>query len=124
MSRNQSSKRRGRRTAVTVLGAAGALSVASGASAAIVGPAEDIPAKDTASRPVINLSEEEVVELRGDTQSDLRRGTVTCRAHQRLLPSRLTQCLAESIEDLNQTLPMVELARPRPRVVRFCSADF
>ena len=124
MSRNQSSKRRGRRTAVTVLGAAGALSVASGASAAIVGPAEDIPAKDTPSRPVINLSEEEVVELRGDTQSDLRRDAVTCRAHQRLLPSRLTQCLAESIEDLNQTLPMVELARPRPRVVRFCSADF
>jgi hypothetical protein len=63
MSRKQSSKRMGRRTAVTVLGAAGVLSLAGGASAAIVGPAEDIPKKDIASRHAITLSEEEVFDV-------------------------------------------------------------
>ena len=63
MSRKQASKRTGRRKAVTVLGAAGALSLAGSASAAIVGPAEDITEKDTASRHVITLSEEEVFDV-------------------------------------------------------------
>jgi uncharacterized protein (TIGR02391 family) len=63
MSRKQASKRTGRRKAVTVLGAAGALSLAGSASAAIVGPAEDITEKDTVSRHVITLSEEEVFDV-------------------------------------------------------------
>ena len=63
MSRKQASKRTGRRTAVTVLGTAGVLSLAGGASAAIVGPAEDISAKNNASRHVITLSEEEVFDV-------------------------------------------------------------
>jgi hypothetical protein len=63
MSGKQASKRTRRRTAVTVLGTAGVLSLAGGASAAIVGPTEDIPTKDNASRHVITLSEEEVFDV-------------------------------------------------------------
>jgi hypothetical protein len=63
MSRKQASKRTRRRTAVTVLGTAGVLSLAGGASAAIVGPAEDTPTKDNVSRHVITLSEEEVFDV-------------------------------------------------------------
>ena len=63
MSRKQASKRTGRRKAVTVLGAAGALSLAGGASAAIVGPAEDTTGKDTLPRHVVTLSEEEVFDV-------------------------------------------------------------
>jgi len=63
MSRKQASKRAGRRKAVTVLGAAGALSLAGSASAAIVSPAEDIAEKDTVSRHVITLSEEEIYDV-------------------------------------------------------------
>jgi hypothetical protein len=62
MSRKQASKRRRRTKAVTVLGVAGAFSLAGGASAAIVGPA-DIPTGDTASRHVITLSEEEIFDV-------------------------------------------------------------
>src|ERR1700722_13867305 len=61
MSRKQASKRTGRTKAVTALGAAGLLSLAGGASAAIVGPAE--PTEDTASRHVITLSEEEIFDV-------------------------------------------------------------
>jgi hypothetical protein len=46
-----------------VLGAAGALSLAGGASAAIVGPAEDTTGKDTLPRHVVTLSEEEVFDV-------------------------------------------------------------
>jgi hypothetical protein len=64
MSLKQALKRTGRRkAAATVLGAAAALSLGGGASAAIVGPAENIPTKDTASRHVITLSEEEVFDV-------------------------------------------------------------
>jgi hypothetical protein len=63
MSRKQASKRTGRRKAVTVLGAAGALSLAGGASAAIVGPAEDTTGRDTVPRHVVTLSEEEVFDV-------------------------------------------------------------
>jgi hypothetical protein len=63
MSRKQVLKRAGRRKAATVLGVAGALSLAGGASAAIVGPAEDTTGKDTVSRHVITLSEEEVFDV-------------------------------------------------------------
>jgi hypothetical protein len=63
MSRKQVSKRTGRRKAATVLGVAGALSLAGGASAAIVGPAEDTTGKDTVPRHVITLSEEEVFDV-------------------------------------------------------------
>ena len=45
------------------VGSGGALSLAGSASAAIVGPAEDITEKDTASRHVITLSEEEVFDV-------------------------------------------------------------
>jgi hypothetical protein len=48
MSLKQVSKRTGRRkAAVTVLGAAAGLSLGGGASAAIVGPAEDMPKRET-----------------------------------------------------------------------------
>ena len=57
----RNSKRKGRTKAVTVLGVAGALSLAGGASAAIVGPAEDIPTDNTA--PVITLGEEEISDV-------------------------------------------------------------
>src|SRR5947207_619713 len=63
MSRKQVLKRAARRKAATVLGAAGALSLAGSASAAIVGPAEDTTGKDTVPRHVITLSEEEVFDV-------------------------------------------------------------
>jgi hypothetical protein len=44
----QAPKRRGRRKAVTVLGVAGMLSLAGGASGAAVGPASDTPTENTA----------------------------------------------------------------------------
>ena len=56
MSRKQASKRIRWRKAVKVLGAAGALSLAGSASAAIVGPAEDITEKATVSRHVITAA--------------------------------------------------------------------
>src|ERR1700738_3553941 len=56
----QASKRRGRTKAVTVLGVAGLLSLAGGASASI-GPAGDIPTENTA--PVITLDEEEISDV-------------------------------------------------------------
>jgi hypothetical protein len=63
MSHKQASKRRGRKKAVAVLGAAGVLSLAGGASAAIVGPATDTPQDDTVSRHVVTLSEEEIFDV-------------------------------------------------------------
>jgi hypothetical protein len=57
----QPSKRRSRTKAATVLGVAGALSLAGDASAAIVGPAEDIPAENAA--PAITLGEEEISDV-------------------------------------------------------------
>jgi hypothetical protein len=57
----QASKRRSRKKAATVLGVAGALSLAGDASTAIVGPAEDIPTENTA--PVITLGEEEISDV-------------------------------------------------------------
>src|SRR6478672_2129250 len=57
------SKWRDRKKTVTVLGAAGVLSLAGGASAAIVGPAADTPKEDTLSRHVITLSEEEIFDV-------------------------------------------------------------
>jgi hypothetical protein len=57
----QASKRRGRRKAVTVLGVAGMLSLAGGASGAAVGPAGDTPTENTA--PVITLGEEEISDV-------------------------------------------------------------
>jgi hypothetical protein len=55
------SKRRRRRKAVTVLGVAGMLSLAGGASVAAVGPAGDPPTENTA--PVITLGEEEISDV-------------------------------------------------------------
>ena len=57
----QASKRRSRAKAVTVLGVAGALSVAGGACGAAVGPAGDTPRENTA--PVITLGEEEISDV-------------------------------------------------------------
>jgi hypothetical protein len=57
----QASKRRRRRKAVTVLGVAGMLSLAGGASVAAVGPAVDPPTENTA--PVITLGEEEISDV-------------------------------------------------------------
>jgi hypothetical protein len=57
----QASKRRSRAKAVTVLGVAGALSLAGGASEAAVGPAGDTPTENTA--PVITLGEEEISDV-------------------------------------------------------------
>jgi hypothetical protein len=57
----QASKRRSRAKAVTVLGVAGALSLAGGASGAVVGPASDTPRENTA--PVITLGEEEISDV-------------------------------------------------------------
>jgi hypothetical protein len=57
----QASKRRSRTKAVTILGVAGLLSAAGGASAAIVGPAENIPMQNTAS--AIVLGEEEISDV-------------------------------------------------------------
>lgn len=55
------SKRRSRTKAVTILGVAGLLSAAEGASAGIVGPAENIPMQNTAS--AIVLGEEEISDV-------------------------------------------------------------
>src|SRR4029079_19720122 len=63
MSQEQTAKRRGRKKTVTVLGAAGVLSLAGGASAAVVAPAADTLKADTASRHVITLSEEEIFDV-------------------------------------------------------------
>jgi hypothetical protein len=57
----QASKRRGRRKAVTVLGVAGMLSLAGGASGAAIGPAGDTPTENT--KPVITLGEEEISDV-------------------------------------------------------------
>jgi hypothetical protein len=57
----QASKRRSRTKAVTVLGVAGALSLAGGASGAAVGPPGDTPTENTA--PVITLGEEEISDV-------------------------------------------------------------
>jgi hypothetical protein len=57
----QASKRRTRTKAVTVLGVAGALSLAGGASEAAVGPAGDTPTENTA--PVITFGEEEISDV-------------------------------------------------------------
>ena len=57
----RNSKRKGRTKAITVLGVAGALSLAGGASEAAVGPADDTPTENTA--PVITLGEEEISDV-------------------------------------------------------------
>jgi hypothetical protein len=57
----RASKQRSRAKAVTVLGVAGALSLAGGASEAAVGPAGDTPTENTAS--VITLGEEEISDV-------------------------------------------------------------
>ena len=57
----RSSKRRGRTKAVTALGVAGMLSLASGASEATVGPVGDAPNEKAA--PVITLGEEEISDV-------------------------------------------------------------
>lgn len=62
MSHKQTSKRKGRKRAAAVLGAAGLLSLAGGASAASVSPTTDT-LKEDASRHVITLVEEEVIDV-------------------------------------------------------------
>jgi hypothetical protein len=57
----QASKRKSRAKAVTVLGLAGALSLAGGASEGAVGPAGNTPTENTA--PVITLGEEEISDV-------------------------------------------------------------
>ncbi len=60
----QASKRRHMRKAIPVLGAAGlSLSLASGASAAIGGPAVDMPPQNTGVSHEITLVEEEVSDV-------------------------------------------------------------
>ena len=62
MSRSkQTSKGRSRRRAVTAWGVAGALSLAAGGASASIGPAGDIPTKNTA--PVFTLGEEEISDV-------------------------------------------------------------
>ncbi len=57
-------KRKRRRKAVPMLGAAGlSFSLASGASAAIVGPAADLSTRDTEPAREITLAEEEISDL-------------------------------------------------------------
>jgi hypothetical protein len=58
---SQASKRRSRTKAVTVLGVAGALSLAAGACWAAVGPASNTPTENRA--PVITLGEEEISDV-------------------------------------------------------------
>jgi hypothetical protein len=60
MHAKQASKRRSRAKAVTVLGVAGALSLAGSASRATVGTAGDIPTENTAS---LILGEEEISDV-------------------------------------------------------------
>jgi len=57
----RNSKRKGRTKAVTVLGVAGALSLAGGESRAAVSAAGDIPTENTA--PLITLGEEEISDV-------------------------------------------------------------
>lgn len=57
----RASKRRRRTKAVTMLGVAGLLSAAGSASAAIVGPAQNIPTQNIA--PAIILGEEEIWDV-------------------------------------------------------------
>ena len=57
----RASKPRSRAKAVTILGVAGALSLAGGASEAAVGPVGDTPTENTA--PVITLGEEEISDV-------------------------------------------------------------
>jgi len=57
----QASKRKSQTKAVTVLGVAGALSLAGGASGAAVGPPGDTPTENTA--PLITLGEEEISDV-------------------------------------------------------------
>ena len=62
MSRSkQTAKGRSRRRAVTAWGVAGALSLAAGGASASIGPARDIPTKNTA--PVFTLGEEEISDV-------------------------------------------------------------
>ena len=62
MSRSkQTSKGSSRSRAVTAFGVAGALSLAAGGASASLGPARDIPTKNTA--PVITLGEEEISDV-------------------------------------------------------------
>src|SRR6185312_11427111 len=63
MSQKRASERRRRKKAVAVLGAAGVLSLAGSASAAIIGPAADTPKADNPSRHVVTLSEEEIFDV-------------------------------------------------------------
>ena len=60
---NQAAKRKRRSKAVPVLGAAGLLSLASGASAQSVGAAVDMPTWSTDASHEITLSEEEVSDV-------------------------------------------------------------
>jgi hypothetical protein len=60
---NQAAKRKRRIKAVPVLGAAGLLSLASGASAQTVGAAVDMPTWSTDASHEITLSEEEVSDV-------------------------------------------------------------
>jgi hypothetical protein len=57
----QASKRKTRTRAATILGVAGLLSAAGGASAAIVGPAANIPTEKIA--PAVTLGEEEIWDV-------------------------------------------------------------
>ena len=57
----QASKRRSRAKTVTVLGVAGALSLAGGESRAAVSAAGDIPTENTA--PLVTLGEEEISDV-------------------------------------------------------------
>jgi hypothetical protein len=61
MSHARRAKRKSRTKALTVLGVAGALSLAGGASEAAVSPVGDAPTENTA--PVITLSEEEISDV-------------------------------------------------------------
>jgi hypothetical protein len=61
MRTKQASKRGTRKRAVTALGVAGILSLASGTTGAAVGPASDNPTEKTA--PVITLGEEEISDV-------------------------------------------------------------
>jgi hypothetical protein len=57
----QASKRKNRTQAVTVLGVAGALSLAAGASGTAVGPAGDTRSEN--APPVMTLGEEEISDV-------------------------------------------------------------
>jgi hypothetical protein len=62
MAQKQPSKRKRAKTSLPVLGAAGvSLVVAGGASA--TAPTANVPARDTGSRPVLTLGEEEISDV-------------------------------------------------------------